>query len=162
MSDVAEYRHQAEKCRLMAAQAVNPVEKVALLQMAAEWLQLAQAAPSMVPEDQDQGVYLVLDDFGEIGRSWRETDEDATDLETVITDLLDGQYNDPVRIVGFNTAEGWARDVSEDIADEIRRRCDLRMAEVPAQLKTFIDRHCNREQTGKVLGQRPSDEKSVK
>ena len=155
MSDVAEYRHQAEKCRLMAAQAVNPVEKVALLQMAAEWLQLAQAAPSIVPEDQDQGVYLVLDDFGEIGRSWRETDEDATDLETVITDLLDGQYNDPVRIVGFNTAEGWARDVSEDIADEIRRRCDLRMAEVPAQLKTFIDRHCN-------LGQRPSDEKSVK
>jgi hypothetical protein len=28
---------------------------------------------------------------------------------SVITDMLDGQYSDPVRVVGFNTSEGWAR-----------------------------------------------------
>ena len=28
------------------------------------------------------------------------------DLETVITDLLDGQYSNPVCVIGFNTAEG--------------------------------------------------------
>jgi len=28
---------------------------------------------------------------------WRETDVEATDLETVITNMLDGQYNNPVR-----------------------------------------------------------------
>ena len=49
--------------------------------------------------------------------------------QTVITDPLDGQYNNPVRVVGvgFNTSDGWARDVSEEIADEIRRCCDLLM-----------------------------------
>jgi hypothetical protein len=72
--------------------------------------------PSIVPNGTDETVYLVVDDFGHHGRCWRETDIDATDLETIITDLLDGQYNSPVRVVGFNTAEGWSRDVSEDIA----------------------------------------------
>jgi hypothetical protein len=34
------------------------------------------------------------------------------DRTTLIQDLLDGQYDDPVRIVAFNTAEGWSRDVT--------------------------------------------------
>jgi hypothetical protein len=29
--------------------------------------------------------------------------------------------------VSFNTAEKWSQDVSEDIAHELRRRCDLQM-----------------------------------
>jgi hypothetical protein len=77
--------------------------------------------------------------------AWCETDVEATDLEGVITDLLDSQYNNPVRVVGFNTAEGWSRDVSEDIADEIRRRSDLQMTEVPASLQEFVDRYENRD-----------------
>jgi hypothetical protein len=63
------------------------------------------------------------------------------DLETVITDLLDGQYNNPVRVIGFNTAEGWSRDVSEDVAHEIRRRCDLRMTDPSPRLESFIEQH---------------------
>lgn len=47
-----------------------------------------------LPDDAD--VYLVLDDFGEqIGRCWREAAEDGTDRETVINDLIDGQYTTP-------------------------------------------------------------------
>jgi hypothetical protein len=42
------------------------------------------------------------------------TDVETTDLETVMTDLLDGQYSKPIRVVAFNTAEGWSRD--EDFA----------------------------------------------
>jgi hypothetical protein len=46
-------------------------------------------APGL-PDDVD--VYLVLDDFGErLGRAWRETDEERTDRETVVRDLLEGQ-----------------------------------------------------------------------
>jgi hypothetical protein len=101
----------------------------------------SKKAPSIVPGEEDQTVYLVLDDFGHLGRSWRETDVEGTDFETIVTDLLDGQYNNPVRVVGFNTAENWARDVSEDVADEIRRRCDLQMTEVPATLQDFVERH---------------------
>jgi hypothetical protein len=35
-------------------------------------------------------------------------------LETIITDLMSGQFNDPIRVVAFNTLEHWsdgARDV---------------------------------------------------
>jgi hypothetical protein len=51
-------------------------------------------SPSIVPEDADRDVYLVLDDFGgRLGRAWRETDEADTDRSTLIRDMLDGQYN---------------------------------------------------------------------
>jgi hypothetical protein len=36
-------------------------------------------------------VYLVVDDFGRNGRIFREADIEATDLDTVVADLLDGQ-----------------------------------------------------------------------
>lgn len=107
--------------------------------------------PSIVPID-DLSTYLVLEDFGPHGRAWRETDVNQTDLETVIADLLDGQYCDPVRIVGFNTAEGWSLDVSEDVAEEIRYRCDRQGIDVPTHLEAFMDRHENRDRRQFRLG----------
>jgi hypothetical protein len=59
------------------------------------------------------------DDFGRVGRSYRETDVETADLETTITDLLGGQYSNPIRVVAFNTAEKWSQDASGDIAQEI-------------------------------------------
>jgi hypothetical protein len=98
-------------------------------------------SPSIVPPGNDQDVYLVLDDFGgRIGQAWRETGAEAARLETVIADLLDGQYSSPVRVVGFNTAEGWSRDVSEDVAREISRRCAEQARELPAYLQDFVER----------------------
>lgn len=95
--------------------------------------------PSIVPTV-ERTVYLVLDDFGNLGRVWRETDAEATDLEVIIRDMLRGEYSDPVRIVGFNVTEGWARDVSADVADEIRHR--WRHGEEPsANLEGFMGRH---------------------
>ncbi len=86
--------------------------------------------PSIVPRGDDHDVYLVVDDLGRLGRVWREADFDVTDFETVVTDLLEGQYKNPIGIFAFNTAEGWARDVSADIAIELRRRCDLQLRDV--------------------------------
>jgi hypothetical protein len=96
--------------------------------------------PSIVPDGDDQNVYLVLDDLGR-GRVWRETDAETTDLETVIVDLLDGQYKNPSRVIGFNTSEEWSQDVSADVAKELRRRCDLQQRDVPFFLHEFTDRH---------------------
>ncbi len=96
-------------------------------------------SPSIVPQSDDGEIYLVLDDFGPLGRAWRETDEEYTDRETVIYDLLDGQYSAPVRVVAFNTREGWSRDVSEDIADELLQH--MSRQELSASLEGFIDRH---------------------
>jgi len=82
-----------------------------------------RASPSIAPHALGQDTYLVLDNFGgRLGRAWRETDEEATDRETLILNLLSGEYNNPVRIIAFNAAEGWCRDVTLDIADELRRR----------------------------------------
>ncbi|MGC2318198.1 MAG: hypothetical protein WA615_17150 [Bradyrhizobium sp.] len=79
-------------------------------------------SPSIVPDDTNRDVYLVLDDFGRLGRAWSETDEAETSRATLVRNLLDGQYENPVRIVAFNTVEGWSRDATVDIADEVRRR----------------------------------------
>jgi hypothetical protein len=97
--------------------------------------------PSIVPRGDDHDVYLVVDDLGRIGRIWREADYEATDFETVVTDLLEGQYRNPLGIYGFNTAEGWSQDVSSDVAAELRRRCDLQLRDVPSGLQDFVDRH---------------------
>ena len=97
--------------------------------------------PSIVPDADDQNVYLVVDDFGRHGRSYRETDVENADLETVVVDLLDGQYNNPIRVIGFNTAEGWSQDVSADVAEELRRRCDLQLRDIPSGIEDFVERH---------------------
>jgi hypothetical protein len=99
--------------------------------------------PSIAPSSPDDvDVYLVLDDFGErLGRAWRETDEERTDRETLIADLLEGQYAGPVRVVAFNTAERWSRDVSEDVADELVQRLAIDDRETPVALEDFLDRH---------------------
>jgi hypothetical protein len=96
---------------------------------------------SIVPIDEDQNVYLVIDDLGRNGRVYRETDVETADLETVILDLLEGQYKDPARVIAFNTVEGWSQDVSTEIAQELRRRCDLQLREVPSGIQDFVDRH---------------------
>jgi hypothetical protein len=95
--------------------------------------------PSTVPNGDDQNAYIGVDDFGRNGRVYRETDAETADLETVILDLLEGQYKDAIRVVAFNTAEGWSQDASEDIAQELRRRCDLQLRDVPPGIRHFVD-----------------------
>jgi hypothetical protein len=97
--------------------------------------------PSIVPTGNDQNVYIVVDDFGRLGRAYRETDVDKADLETTISDLMSGQYSNPVRVIAFNTVEHWAEDVSEDIAREIRRRVDLAGDALPSSIAAFVDSH---------------------
>ena len=81
------------------------------------------------------------DDFGRLGVAWREADAETTDLEIVITDLLTGQYSNPVRVIAFNTAERWSQDVPEDVARETRRRFDLQLSDMPSNLEDFVGRH---------------------
>ncbi|HVM97291.1 MAG TPA: hypothetical protein VMT89_12935 [Candidatus Acidoferrales bacterium] len=95
-------------------------------------------SPSIVPHGADQDTYLVLEDFGHMGCCWRETDADDADHEALIRDLVEGQYRRPVRIVVFNTAEGWSRDVTVDIADELRRRY-IEFGEVPDAILDFME-----------------------
>lgn len=99
------------------------------------------STPSIVPSGVQDTVYLVVDCSENSGCVWREADVGATDLETVIDDLLSGQYSDPLCIVGFNAAERWSRDVTTDIAIEIKRRCDLANEDVPHWLEDLVHQH---------------------
>jgi hypothetical protein len=55
---------------------------------------------------------------------------------TLVRNLLDGQYEDGVCIVAFNTAEGWSRNVP--LADEVCRRF-IEHEDAPALLLKFLE-----------------------
>ena len=96
-------------------------------------------SPSIVPREANQDTYLVLDGLeGRLGRAWREVDEEDTDRKALIRNLMDGQYGHPARIVAFNTAEGWSRDLTMDIADELRRRF-VEYDQMPRSVQEFLE-----------------------
>ena len=99
-----------------------------------------RSSPSIAP-GADPDVYLVLDNFGKSGLAWRETAEDRTDRQTLLSYLLTGQFSDPVRVVMFNTELNWSKDVSVEIAAELRQR----IGEIPEHLADFMDRHGPRD-----------------
>ncbi len=100
--------------------------------------------PSIVPNDRlDRDFYIVLEDF-KGGAAFRETDE-GIDYETLISDLLHGQYDQVLRVVAFNPSEGWSRDASEDIAREIEPHANAAGAEISHHLQDFIDGQLGRK-----------------
>ena len=102
--------------------------------------------PSISSTDRlDRDMYLVLEDF-RTGPAWRETDEDGTDYRTLISDLLTGQYEHPLRVVAFNPLEGWSRDASADVAEELEQRV-AEGHEVTEAVREFIERF-----TGRPIG----------
>jgi hypothetical protein len=104
-------------------------------------------SPSIIPTDRlHRDIYLVLEDFRS-GAAWRETDESAADFHTVISDLLTGQYDQPLRVVAFNPAEGWSRDAAEEVAEELAQRAAEEDREISEALQEFIERF-----TGRSLG----------
>ena len=62
----------------------------------------------------------------------------ARPTRTLIRDLVEGQYSHPVRVVAFNTAEGWARDLTMNVVDELRRRY-AEFGEVPGPILDFME-----------------------
>jgi hypothetical protein len=98
-------------------------------------------SPRLVPYGADQTVYIVVDSFCASGAVYRETEVERADFETIIADFLTGQFNDPVRVIAFNTLEHWSDDVSQAIAAEIQIRCDIDRASVPEHISEFVDRH---------------------
>jgi len=94
--------------------------------------------PTIVRYGADRAVYLVVDSFGANGTVYRETEVERADLETIIADLISGQFNDPIRVVAFNTLEHWSEDVSEYVAFEIQTRFDIEGVAVPEHIRDFV------------------------
>jgi hypothetical protein len=98
------------------------------------------SGPSLVPGLPDAEIYLVLDDFGKLGRAYREAEPYRANRSTVVRDLLRGQYNNPVSITAFNLIEGWVRDVSEDVAREVVDVARLELERLPESTQKFVER----------------------
>ena len=63
------------------------------------------------------------------------------DHDTIVRNMISGQYQDPLRVVAFNTVEGWSRDVSEEIAYDVLDRAYDADTTLSAGAKRFIDLH---------------------
>ena len=96
---------------------------------------------SIVPYGADQTLYIVVDDLGQRGMFRLEREVERTELETVVADLMSGQFNDPICVAAFNTLEHWSKDISMDVAREIQCRCDIDGSDVPPYLAGFIELH---------------------
>ena len=98
------------------------------------------STPPLAPKlTDDVTVYLVLNDFGPLGRAYVETDEaDANEMD-VVSNISSGQYTKPIRVVAFNIAEGWSRDVTEDIAQALLER-DASEGDLSESAQTFVGR----------------------
>ncbi len=105
-------------------------------------------SPQVVPYGADQTVYVVVDSIGARG----EIEVERTDLETVISDLLGGQFSGPLRVVAFNTLEHWSEDISKQVADELLVICDIEGIPVPEYINDFVAGHTGREQQSVLCG----------
>jgi hypothetical protein len=93
---------------------------------------------TLVPYGADQTVYLVVDRVFQLGNVCREAEVERAHLEAIITDLMQGQFNDPVRVLAFHTLEHWSEDVSKEIAREIQTLCDVAGESVPEHIRDFV------------------------
>jgi hypothetical protein len=93
---------------------------------------------SIVPE-QPATVHLVLEDFGALGRAYRETDETHADAKTIIERILRGEYSAPAQVIAFNVQKGWARDVSAQIARALIAKAGI--DGMPEHVRRFVERH---------------------
>ena len=91
--------------------------------------------PNAVSSRADKEVYLVVDRRRGVRRKTR---VERTDIETIISKLIAGQFNDPLRVVAFNTIERWSEDISRYLAEEIQARCDIEAMPVPEHIRDFV------------------------
>jgi hypothetical protein len=89
----------------------------------------------------EQDLHFVLCDFGSSGQAYAETDPSQADASTVVRNLLDGQYNRPVRVLALNVEEGWVRDVSEIIAAKVRDVARREEQGLTAGTRVFVEAH---------------------
>jgi hypothetical protein len=58
--------------------------------------------PPLHPEN-DVTAYIVVEDFGGLGRAFLEMDLAGADHETIVRNMISGEYGDPLRIISSRT-----------------------------------------------------------
>ncbi|MGL9621128.1 hypothetical protein QRQ56_24230 [Bradyrhizobium sp. U531] len=100
---------------------------------------MLEAGPSshVVPYGADQTLFVVIDRRDNA----TEIRVERSDLDATIGELVAGCFNDPIKVISFNTLEHWMKDISTDVAGEIRARCDIDGVKLPDYLSDFVENH---------------------
>lgn len=92
----------------------------------------------------DTDLFVIEADIVAQGRRERyfaERDAARANRHDTLADIVSGQIERVRRVLSFNPAEGWSRDVSEDIAhDALRTALEDRQG-VPDHLMDFLEEH---------------------
>ena len=97
----------------------------------------AGVSSPVVPYGADQTLFVVIDRLDEA----TEIRIERSDLEATIGELVAGCFNDPIKVISFNTLEHWMKDISTDVAGEIRARCDIDGMTMRDYLSDFVESH---------------------
>jgi hypothetical protein len=95
---------------------------------------------SIAPGRSGDVVYLVLDDFGPIGKAFREADPCESNEKASIDNLISGQYAHPHRVVAFSLMEGFAHDVTTDVALKVLKRAIAQGWKLPKATRELVER----------------------
>jgi hypothetical protein len=98
---------------------------------------------SPAPFAPEQDLHFVLCDFGQSGQAYVETEPTQADASTIVRNLLDGQYNRPVRVLALSVEEGWVRDVSDVIATKVRDVAQRDEQVLTGGTCAFVEAHCD-------------------
>jgi hypothetical protein len=63
------------------------------------------------------------------------------DASTIVRNLLQGQYDRPVRVLALNVEEGWVRDVSEIIAAKVQDVARRDEQGLTSGTRAFVEAH---------------------
>lgn len=99
-------------------------------------------SPSLAPTREP--IHFVLCDFGKLGLAYTETQPVVTEAQ-VVDGILHGQYDDPVEVIAISVDEGWARDVSEDIAGAVVAKARAENYSLPEGARHFVEKHLDEE-----------------
>ena len=97
----------------------------------------AGVLPPVVPYGADKTLFVVIDRLDQA----TEIRIERSDLEATIGEFVAGCFNDPIKVISFNTLEHWMKDISTDVAGEIRARCDIDGVGLPDYLSDFVESH---------------------
>jgi hypothetical protein len=97
--------------------------------------------PVILSGGRDSTVYVVVDDFSRAGSVYPVTSSEPSDRDSIINALIQGRYASPSCVFACSPTEGWSQDASADIAQELRRRCDLQKIDLPPSIQNFVEKY---------------------
>ena len=94
----------------------------------------------LAPREPDVTVHIVLNDLGRRAPPMSKPTRPKLMKQPLSRTILSGQYSHPMRVIAFNTAEGWSRDVTEDIARAVLTKARNENRSVGIVVQEFLDK----------------------